>query len=313
MKLINIKLTALLAVISLLTACGIADTPTISDSKVNIITTIFPPYDFSREIAGGYADITMLLPPAAESHSFEPTPRDIIKIQNADIFIYVGGESDTWVDGVLESLNAPNLRVVTLMDCVEVVAEEYSEGMELEEEEEEEAYDEHVWTSPRNAKLIAEKIAASVIEADPNNRQVYEANLLRFSAELDNLDERFRQTVANGSRDEIIFGDRFPFRYFADAYGLTYYAAFPGCSGETEPSASTVAFLIDKIKADDIPVVFHIELGNERMANVIADATGAKSLTLHSCHNISKTDFQNGKTYLDFMRENVEALKEALA
>ncbi|MEL7609791.1 MAG: metal ABC transporter substrate-binding protein [Bacillota bacterium] len=325
-KIISMLLTGLFIAMTL-TACGQSGKSADSTAgasktadKISIVATIFPPVDFARQIVGDRADVSMLLPPASESHSFEPTPQDIIKIQNCDVFIYVGGESDEWVDGVLESMDTSKIKVITLMDCVEVVEEEIVEGMQDEEEagvsaegEEAPEYDEHVWTSPRNAKLIVEKISDALSEADAANAGTYKTNTAAYLAKLDELDEAFKNVVDHAARRTIVLGDRFPFRYFADAYGLEYYAAFPGCSTETEASAATVKFLIDKINAEKIPVVFHIELSNEKMANTIAEATGAKVLLLNACHNISKADFEAGKTYIDLMRGNVETLREALS
>ncbi len=320
-KILSITLAALLAAV-MFTGCSKTTAPTASkdDDKVSVVTTIFPQYDFTRAIAGDKADISMLLLPGAETHSFEPTPQDVLKIQNCDVFIYVGGESDDWVDGILESMDTSKMKIITLMDCVEAVEEEIVEGMQDEEEaeepaaggEEEPEYDEHVWTSPRNAKLIVQKISDALCEVDAADAEVYKANTTTYLGKLDKLDAAFKNVVDNAARKEIIFGDRFPFRYFADAYGLNYYAAFPGCATETEASPATVKFLIDKVKADKIPVVFHIEMSNEKMANTISEATGAKVLLLHACHNISQADFSAGKTYIELMTSNVDALKEAL-
>jgi zinc transport system substrate-binding protein len=320
----NIMITALAAILAaaLVVGCGTSNTNTATSAqdsgKISVVATIFAPYDFTRAIAGDKADITMLLPPAAESHSFEPTPQDIIKIQNCDVFVYVGGESDEWIEGVLESMDTSNMQIVTLMDCVELVEEEVIGSMEDEEEEEDgdeeegPEYDEHVWTSPRNAKLIVQKISDTLCAVDAANADTYRANTAAYLASLDELDAQFQEVVANGNRRLIVFGDRFPFRYFVDAYGLSYDAAFPGCSTETEASPKTVAALIDRINAEGIPVVFHIELGNEDMAGSIAEQTGAKVGLLHACHNITKADFEAGKTYLDLMTANVAALKEAM-
>jgi zinc transport system substrate-binding protein len=288
-----------------------------AEGKLSVVATIFPCYDFTRAVAGDGAEITMLLRPGSESHSFEPTPQDIIKIQNCDVFVYVGGESDEWVEGILESIGTPKMKIVTFMDCVEPVEEEIVEGMEEEEEEEGEdehgaEYDEHVWTSPENAKRIVRKIAAVLGEADAANAAVYEKNAAAYLEKLDALSAAFRKTVDGGVRKTLVFGDRFPFRYLADAYGLTYFAAFPGCSTETEASAATVAFLIDKVRAEKIPVVFHIELSNEKIADAIAEEAGVKKLLLHACHNITKADFDGGATYLSLMERNVENLGEAL-
>jgi zinc transport system substrate-binding protein len=198
------------------------------------------------------------------------------------------------------------------MDTVDVVEEEIVEGMEEEADEEETAYDEHVWTSPQNAVRIVQLIAEALCKADAANANEYRQNAENYSSELRKLDADFQAVVDNANRKTIIFGDRFPFRYFADSYGLSYFAAFPGCSTETEPSAATVAFLIDKIKDEKIPVIFHIELSNERMADTIAEETGAKKLLLHACHNISKKDFDDGVSYLELMSRNAGSLREAL-
>jgi len=284
-----------------------------ADGKINVTVTNFPPYDFVRHIAGDKVNLTMLLPPGAESHSFEPAPKDIITIQNSAVFIHAGGESDAWVERILESIDTDKIKILAMIDAVDAVEEEIVEGMEADEEEgDETAYDEHVWTSPRNAVLIVRAITELLCETDAANAEFYRQNAQIYTGQLDELDKQF-QAVVNGARRTImVFGDRFPFRYFADAYGLTYYAAFPGCSTETEPSAATVAFLINKIKAEKIPVVFYIELSNERMADTISGETGAKKLLLHACHNVSKRDFDAGLGYLDFMRRNVENLREAL-
>jgi len=284
-----------------------------ADGKINVTVTNFPPYDFVRRIAGDKVNLIMLLPPGAESHSFEPSPKDIITIQNSTVFIYIGGESDAWVERILESMNTDKIKILTLIDAVDAVEEEIVEGMEEEEEEGEEiAYDEHVWTSPQNAILIVNAITELLCETDAANAGFYRQNVQAYTNQLVELDKQFQAVVNGARRKTIVFADRFPFRYFADAYGLTYYAAFPGCSTETEPSAATVAFLINKIKAEKIPVVFHIELSNERMADTISGETGAKKLLLHACHNVSKRDFDAGLGYLDFMRRNVENLREAL-
>jgi zinc transport system substrate-binding protein len=471
---------------------------TANNGKPEVVAVNFPAYDFARQIAGGRVNITMLLPPGAESHSFEPMPRDIIKIQDCDVFIYTGGENEVWVDRILESMDASKKKIIRMMDAVEVVEEEIVEGMEDDEhdhghgefdpakvkdrplsdftgswksgvpflnngsldsyiahraeeggistteakaalnsawasdydaltitgntlaignrvaayayrgyeivesdhgasvwykyqisastngfpeyimfndhgdgneeehheehehegvahihfkygnagfadlleragwagmffdadastgeivetvvghgheEEEEREYDEHVWTSPKNAQRIVHVITDALCEVDAADAPLFRRNAEAYNAQLAELDREFQAVVDAAKRKTIVFGDRFPFRYFADAYGLTYFAAFPGCSTETEPSAATVAFLINKVKAEKIPVVFHIELSNEKMADTIAEETGAKKRLLHAAHNISKRDFDNGVTFLEIQKANVPRLKEAL-
>ena len=284
-----------------------------ADGKLNVTTTNFPPFDFVRNIAKDKVNLFMLLPPGAESHSFEPSPRDIITVQNSGIFIYVGGEGDIWANRILESMDTSKMKIIRMLDAVDAVEEEIVEGMEEDDDEgEETSYDEHVWTSPRNAILIVGAITDALCEVDSANADFYRQNAADYVKKLSQLDSAFNDVAAGAKRRTIVFADRFPFRYFADAYRLKYFAAFPGCSTETEPSAATVKFLIDKIKAEKIPVVFHIELSNEKMADTISGETGAKKLLLHACHNLSKKDFDAGLGYLDFMRGNVENLREAL-
>ncbi len=303
------KIMICLLSLFLLTGCT---TSTVTESdKLSIVTTIFPQYDFVREIAGDNVEITMLLSPGEESHSYEPTPQDIKAIQNCDLFIYVGGENDVWVENILDSLDyIPD--TLKLVDCVDTVNEESVEGMFERSEEEEEEIDEHVWTSPTNAIKIVEEITELLIDKDSNNENTYKSNSENYINELEELDEAFKEVVDNGIRKTIVFGDRFPFRYLADAYNLEYYAAFPGCSSENEPSAATIAYLINKVKDEDIPVVFTIELSNQNIANAIAEATNAQVLTFYSCHNVTKNQFNEGVSYLDMMWENAESLKIAL-
>lgn len=289
---------------------------------IKVVTTIFPAYDFARQIGMEKVNVDLLLAPGAETHSYEPSPQDIIKISESDVFIYVGGENDSWVDGILSTIDSSNIKIIKLMDCVEVVEEEYVEGMEQDkehhhehndgDEHEHSDWDEHVWTSPVNAIKISERIKAVLSEIDNENNQFYESNYEKYKEKLEELDQAFKQVVASGKRKELIFGDRFPVRYFTEEYGLKYYAAFPGCSADTEASASTVAFLIDKIKEDNIPVVLQIELSTGNIAKTISEETGAKIYTFYACHNLTKEDYDTGKTYLDFMWENVETLKIAL-
>lgn len=286
------------------------------DDTLNIIGVNFPCYDFARAVVGDTkkANIKMLLKPASESHNFEPTPQDIINIKKSDIFIYTGGESDEWVEDILDDIDKNKTKVIRLMDVVKVVEEETVEGMETEEEEEtdEKEYDEHVWTNPINAIKIVNKIKEEVIKIDSKNEEKYKLNSKEYIDELNTIDRKFKSIVANGKRKEIIFGDRFPLRYFVDQYNLSYYAAFPGCSDSTEASAKTISFLIKKVKEDKIPVVFHIELSNGKIANTIAKETNAKVLEFNAAHNISKKDFDAGVTYVDIMNKNIKVLEEAL-
>jgi zinc transport system substrate-binding protein len=299
---------------------AVAGEATVTKSaSLTIVTSNFPAYDFARTIAGVYADVKMLLPVGAESHSFEPTPKDIISVQNSSLFIYNGGENEKWVSRILESMDRGGKKNLALMECVTVLEEEIVEGMQDDEAEQDDdddgaviEGDEHVWTDPRNVRLIIKKLADALVALDAANANYYTGNMERFDAELAALDAEYRSVCDGATRRVIVFGDRFPFRYLAAAYNLEYYAAFPGCSTETEPSAATVAFLIRKTRAENIPVVFHIEQSNEKIADTIVEATNAKKLMLHSCHNLNSADFYAGLTYMDLMRGNLKNLREAL-
>jgi len=300
-----------LALIMLFSLCACSDSENTSDSgKLKIVATIFPQYDFARQIAGDLADITMLLAPGEETHTYDPSPADIITIQNADIFIYGGGESDTWMDGVLSSIDTSGMTLISLMDVCELLEAEAEHDHEHDHEDL--PYDEHVWTSPANAKKIVEAISNALCAADPDNAAVFRANRDEYMKKLTALDLKFHEVIDTASRSTLIFGDRFPLIYFAHEYGLEYHAAFPGCASNTEPSAATVAALIDEVKSAGIPIVFKIELSNGQTADSIAEAAGARVETFYTCHTVSKDDFENGETYLSLMEKNIPLLKEAL-
>ncbi|VUZ25398.1 High-affinity zinc uptake system binding-protein ZnuA [Acetobacterium wieringae] len=297
-----------------------------SAGKISIVTTIFPVYDFARAIAGGQAELTMLVKPAAEVHSYDPSPADMIKIQEADVFIYIGGENDAWVNTILESMDTSNKKIIRLMDAVKPVEEETVEGMEAEEEvvvaettqtntepAAEIEYDEHIWTAPKNAILMVNEIAAVLAEIDPPNAAAYTQNAATYTAQIQAVDDEIAGIVAASPNKLLVFGDRFPFRYFVDEFGLNYKAAFPGCSTDTEASAGTLAYLMNTIKENNIKYVYYIELSNQNIAKAISEQTGAGLLQLHSAHNVTKDDFDAGATYVSIMQQNAENLRKGLA
>lgn len=297
-----------------LTGCGEKTAEKKENGKISIVSTVFPTYDFAKQICSDKAEVTQLLPPGSESHTYEPTPQDIITIQNCDLFIYVGGESDTWVDDILSSMATP-VKTIKMMDCVTIVEEQVIEGMEAEEEEHEEAepeYDEHVWTSPKNAVKITQAITDAVCALDADNKEAYQANSAAYQAKLKTLDKSFSDFFATVANKLIVVGDRFPLRYFADSYGIKYYAAFPGCSCQTDPSATTIAFLIDKVKTEKVSTVFYMEFSNHLVADSIAEATGIKTAVLYAGHNVTAADLTGGVTYISLMEKNLAALKEAM-
>lgn len=284
------------------------------DGGIRIVTSAYPAYDFARQVTGSTENLQMLTRPGIDPHEYEPTPQNIIDLQNCDVFIYNGGESDAWVDELLESVENDDMRIIRMMDCVTLLEEESVEGMDVGEEShahEDEEYDEHVWLSPVNVMRIAESIRDTLMEADPANEAVYTENTGKFVSELEELDAQLRDIVANARRTTIVFADRFPARYFTEEYGLTYYAAFPGCSSQTEPSAATVAFLIDKVQEEEIPCVFTVPYSQSALPQTISEATGASIAQFHSFHNVSNQEFGQ-LSYLDVMAQNAEALNRAL-
>ena len=314
----KLMLSFIIIVLFIVSGCSKNDA-IIENNKLSIVTTNFPPYDFVREIGKENVDVKILLKPGQESHSYEPTPKDIIDIQNSDLFIYVGGENDFWVEDILNSMGDDKPQTLKLIDIVPTVTEEIIEGMEYNHTEDEHNHienehtiDEHVWTSPKNAILIVEKITDILIEKDAKNSEMYINNSSLYIKKLEELGLKFREVVNTSKRKTILFGDRFPFRYFADEYNINYYAAFSGCSTETEASPKTVSFLIDKVKEENLPIVFTIEFSNGKIADAICEATGAKKMLFNSGHNITKDQLESGVTYLSLMEENVQVLKEAL-
>ncbi len=299
----------------LLSGCSNKSTPldesSNTDHRLKIVTTIYPPYDFAKNIVGENADVTMLLPLGTESHSYEPSPKDLVAIQDSDLFIYAGGVGDYWVDRVLSSMGNKAPRTFVLMDAVALLKEEHKEGM-AEDKEEDEELDEHVWTSPKNALTITSQLAEEISILDPENKELYQKNKETYEEKLRELDAELTEIIKNAKRHTIVIGDRFPFRYLTHDYGLDYYAAFPGCSTETEPSAAQVAFLSDKVGLEQVPIVFYLEFSNGKVAEAIARDSGAKTSILHSAHNVSRQDFEAGIGYLDIMKKNILALKEAL-
>lgn len=323
------KMLPLLLAVLLLTGCaGGAETESeVGQSSgeelegLRIVSTVFPGYDFARAAAGDLAEVTLLLPPGMESHSYEPTPADILAVQECDLFICLGGESDAWVDTILSAVE-PQGEILQMMDCVQLLEEETVEGMESQEHDhdhDEEGLgevmelDEHVWTSPRNAAEITRAIGETLAGIDGANADTYRENAAAYVGELEDLDQRFEDFFAGVEHPVMVFGDRFPLRYFVERYGVEYYAAFPGCSTQTEPSAATVAFLTEKVKTEEISTVWYIEFSNHLVADSIAEAAGAETALFHTCHNVTQAEMDGGATYLSLMEGNLERLQQAFS
>lgn len=276
---------------------------------LSIVCTSFPCYDFARAVAGDAADIRLLIKPGAEVHSFEPSPADVLAIAGCDLFIYVGGESDAWVLDILESFGGDAPQALRFFDCVEAIEAEHAHEEEHHEGEE---YDEHIWTSQANACAMVSALSDALCAIDPERGDAYKQNALAYMIEIGQINAQILEVVENAARKEMIFADRFPFLYFAREYGLEYTAAFPSCSAESEPSARTIAELIEKVKAEQIPVIYTLELSSGKTAQTIAEETGAKVMTFHSIQNVTEVDFSAGETYVSLMQRNIEALREGL-
>ncbi len=356
-----------------MTGCG-KTTEKEDNYRLKIVTSLFPYYDMARAVIGDVKgiDLKMIVTPGQDSHSFEPTPSDVIQMENADVLIYNGGSLETWIDTLLDSLNNKKQIQMKMMDYVDVLNEEIVEGMDTrfeehdhdehshkednhnkenhkedshseenhkedshsegnhkednhsedssndsefhneDSEEEHEETDEHIWTSPVNEIIMTEKICETLSKALPEEKENFQKNAENYISQLKELDNEFRTIVENAKTNEIIFADKFPLQYFAKEYGLKYYAAFPGCGSDMEPSAKTIAFLVDKIKEDNIKAVFYLELSSHIVADAIETDTGAKPLQFNSCHNITQKQFDSGVTYVDLMKKNVNNLKIAL-
>ena len=321
----------LLMAASVLSSCGKAvssseaGTPAAETEKpLKIVTTIFPEYDWIRQILGERAknvELTMLLDNGVDLHSYQPTADDIIKISDCDLFIYVGGESDGWVEDALKEATNKEMQVINLLDVLgeQVKEEEVVEGMEAEEEESEDEnepeYDEHVWLSLKNAETLCNAITDALEEIDPANKDAYAANAASYLEKLAALDGEYQTVVDNAARKTVLFGDRFPFRYLVDDYSLSYYAAFAGCSAETEASFETISFLSGKVDELGLPCVLTIEGAQHKIAETIVQNTAEKNqsiLTLDSMQSTTSTDVANGTTYLSVMESNLDVLKQAL-
>lgn len=307
-----------------MTACG-ANKDKKDDGKFQIVTTIFPEYDWVRELTKGNdnVEITLLLANGVDLHSYQPTADDIIKVSDCDMFIYVGGESDEWVEDALANKTNKDMVVINLLDVLgeNVKVEELVEGMEGEEEEEEgeeeegPEYDEHVWLSVKSSSIICSKIAEGLEKADPDNKSIYEANAKEYIAKLDELDNKYQEVVSGAKYDTVLFGDRFPFRYLVDDYNLDYFAAFVGCSAESEASFETITFLADKVDELGLKSILQIETSDGKIANTIKDNTKSKDqqvLTMDSMQSVTADELQSGVTYISVMESNLEVLKSAL-
>lgn len=306
--------------IALLTFCSCGNTAP-SEDRLSIICTAFPQYDFMKNIIGNEEGLTLLLDDGADLHSYEPTAQDIIRIGSADIFVYGGGVSDDWAEGVIRSANNPDLKIIATMDLVGTLKEEYVAGMQQENHvhEHHDAHsgdhsgeDEHIWLSIKNAITITRSLCEAICEVDPDNSEKYRTNTENYISQLKELDAEYSNIISSSARKTVLFADRFPFRYLTEDYGLTYFAAFAGCSSESEASFETMAFLINKTKELKLPYVLTIDGSDGSLAKTVCESTEAKTAVLDSCQSVSSADIANGTSYINIMKSNLEVLREAL-
>lgn len=326
-------LTFFILLIILFISCR--NTNTNDNNKIKVAVSIFPIYDFTRNIAEDNINLQMIIKPGIEIHSFNSTPADIINIQNSDVFIYIGGESEKWAEKIIASIDIKDTKysnrkkIIRLMDYVSVLDEEIAEGMEEDDEHNhnsnekynynnekdnhnEDVYDEHIWVSPKNAVLMVNAICEALSDIDAYNADIYKSNADKYNQKLLALDNEIRETVNSSKRKNIVFGDRFPFRYLTEEYGLEYRAPFKGCSSQSDASPKTIAYLINYIKDNNIPYLYYIELSNGKIADILIEHTGINKLKLHSVQNITKEEFDLNASYLSIMRDNLESLKKGL-
>ena len=287
-----------------------------SGKRLKIVATLFPQYDFARQIAGDNAEISILLPPGSEIHNYEPSAKDMIAIRNCDIFLYIGGENEQWAEKLINSNDTENVTAVKLIDYVPTLSEDEDEhdhdhDHDHDHEHEHET-DEHIWTSPKNAQLMLSAVYDAICKVDPSNKQTYTKNKDAYAKQLSDLDNAYRSAVDNAKNKTIVLADKFPFRYLAHEYGLEFSAAFAACSDESEPGVSTMIKLTKTIKENNIPAVYYLEFSSTKIADTLCDETGATKLMLHSCHNVSKQDIENNISYVDLMKQNLENLKLTL-
>lgn len=305
-------ITAAATVFSLC-ACSSESSYSNSDSgKLKIISTVFPPYDLARQIAGDNAEISILLPPGSEIHNYEPSAKDMIAIRNCDIFLYIGGENEQWAEKLINSNDTKNVTAVKLIDYVPALSEDEDEHDHDHDHEHEHETDEHIWTSPKNAQLMLSAVYDAICKVDPSDKQTYTKNKDAYAKQLSDLDNAYRSAVDNAKNKTIVLADKFPFRYLAHEYGLEFSAAFAACSDESEPGVSTMIKLTKTIKENNIPAVYYLEFSSTKIADTLCDETGATKLMLHSCHNVSKQDIENNVSYVDLMKQNLENLKLTL-
>lgn len=302
------------AALVLLLLCGCA--PRQSENGLSVVATVFPAYDFARAVAGENAQVQMLLDPGTEVHTYDPSPEDILKIENADVFIYTGGDSDVWVDKVLSTINTENKKIIRMTDHSELIyghgEDEHTHEHDNHDHSHKHGADEHVWLSPDNAKSIVSAIAAALAVADKENASVYEENAQSYNAQITEHAEQTAAVVEKAKAKTLVVADRFPLKYLCHYYSLSYDAAFDACDLLADADAKTVLRLINTVRENGLKYVFYIENGSGYLADTVCEETGAERIMINSLHSISAEAFAAGITYIDVMEQNKEALRRGL-
>lgn len=313
-KIISIIILVIIIAIFIYALIKPNNSKTKSTDKLSVVCTSFVGYDFVKAITNGSNNIEImyLLDSGVDAHNFEPTASQIIAIGQSDLFVYNGGEMENWTEQVIPTMDLSNTKLIKLMDTVELFKEEQVDGAEEDEEHEELAWDEHVWTSPKNAIKMLESLELALEEIDNEEKAIFKQNADNYKKQIEKLDEDIWDIVKNAKRERLVFGDRMPIRYFLEEFGIKASGAFNGCSTETEPSTKTLTYLINLVREENIPVVLYIENGNSKVANIISRETGAKAIQMQTLHSISNEDYKNGETYVTLMNRNLDVLKAAL-
>ncbi len=304
-------LAALLAAGMVISCAGCGASDNTEGDKLSVITTIYPAYDFARQVFGDTAEVTLLLKPGTESHTYDPSAKDIVNISSCDLFIYNGGESDQWVSSILEGTE--DITTLRMMDTVAGLSEEHDHEEHSDNDHSETVYDEHIWTSPANAARIVSAIEEAACAVSHENAEAYSLAAGEYITQINDLDLRFTELLAEEERT-FVFGDRFPLLYFFEEYALKHHSAFPGCGSNVEPSAQVISELLAELSGEDaVPAVFKIELSNGQLADTLAEDTGLQVYEFHTCHNITAEDFAAGETYVSLMERNYAMLTEILS
>ena len=312
-KIISIFITFFIVIfVIILCAISISDTNIQSkNDKIKVVATLFPQYDFVRQIGNDKVEVTLLLPPGTETHTYDPSPKDIIGINESQLFIYTGNYMEPWAENISSSIDE-SIKVIDVSEGIEHIKEEHEHEEGKHQEEHKHEYDPHIWLDISNAKNMVDNIAKALIAVDNENREYYLENAKEYKEKLDELDNKFEYLIDNSQRNLICFGDKFSYMYFVNRYNLDYITVYDSCLAEAEPSVSKVLEIEEEIKKENIPVIFYESLSEAKIAKRIAKDTEIVALEFSSVHTVSSEDIQNGATYISVMEQNLENLKTAL-